>query len=201
MTLAASVLPTPASPSMKRGFSSFKARKIDVARARSPMDLRSRRRCSMSSIVVGDVAVTRKGYERSIGPSLSPLARRRWPGISRRATRYPLLGLLDRSLREHPRQVLLVLRALSQVALRVEPVGRPASEPGVQEAPGAGAHEESDRASRVRGIWWPGISCRATACAQAAIRGDLLICAQAAIRWGPIDLRASGDKEGPTDLS
>src|SRR5450759_1176714 len=111
MTLAASVLPTPASPSMKSGFSSFNARKIDVARARSPMYLRSRSRCSMSSIVAGDVAVTCKGYET------------RWPGAKYRATRYPLLGLLDRSLREHPRQVLLVLRARSQVARRVQPVG------------------------------------------------------------------------------
>src|SRR5450759_3793817 len=163
MTLAASVLPTPASPSMKSGFSSFNARKIDVARARSPMYLRSRSRCSMSSIVAGDVAVTCKGYET------------RWPGAKYRATRYPLLGLLDRSLREHPRQVLLVLRARSQDARRVQPVGRPEREHGGQEAPGAGAHEESDRASRVRGIWWPGAKYRATACAQAAIRRDLLI--------------------------
>src|SRR6202022_606504 len=100
MTLAASVLPTPASPSMKRGFSSFRARKIDVARARSPMYLRSRRRRSISSMLGGEAAVTPKGYD---------LKRRRL--VARRAAEPPrraLLGLLDRSFGQHARQVLLV---------------------------------------------------------------------------------------------
>src|ERR1700674_1030999 len=115
MTLAASVLPTPASPSMNRGFSSFSARKIDVARARSPMYLRSRSRCSTSSIVAGGAAGTRKGYEQSVGPHLiaacaPEVARREIPGHQT-----PLLGLFDRSLGQHPRQVLLVLRARTQV--------------------------------------------------------------------------------------
>src|SRR5947207_13416620 len=65
MTLAASVLPTPASPSMNRGFWSWRARKIDVARARSPMYRRSRRRSSTSSIDRG--AATAKGYRLRFG--------------------------------------------------------------------------------------------------------------------------------------
>src|SRR5438874_612229 len=65
MTLAASVLPTPASPSMKSGFCSWRARKIDVARARSPMYRRSRRRSSTSSIDRG--AATAKGYRLRFG--------------------------------------------------------------------------------------------------------------------------------------
>src|SRR5205809_4423033 len=65
MTLAASVLPTPASPSMKSGFCSCRARKIDVARARSPMYRRSRRRSSTSSIDRG--AATAKGYRLRFG--------------------------------------------------------------------------------------------------------------------------------------
>src|SRR5438445_761678 len=55
ITFAASVLPTPASPSMKSGFSSLSARKIDVARPRSPMYRRSRRRRSISSMLAGAV--------------------------------------------------------------------------------------------------------------------------------------------------
>src|ERR1700682_2919987 len=110
MTLAASVLPTPASPSMKSGFSSLRARKIDVARARSPMYLRSRSRCSTSSIVAGEV--TWKGYE---------LRDERWAGAT--AGPRPLLRLLDRSLGQHSSQVLLVLGAGAQVAGRVQAVG------------------------------------------------------------------------------
>src|SRR5260221_4008065 len=41
---------------MNSGFSSLRARKIAVARARSPMYWRSRRRASTSSIVVGAAA-------------------------------------------------------------------------------------------------------------------------------------------------
>src|ERR1700686_888979 len=137
MTLAASVLPTPASPSMKSGFSSFKARKIDVARARSPMYLRSRNRCSTSSIVAGEGDITPKAYEFP-DVSLPPLGeggprRSGWSDEGRcrllRATEttgpartpgpVPLLRLLDRSLREHPSQVLLVLGARPEVAGRV----------------------------------------------------------------------------------
>src|SRR5882762_9159484 len=119
MTLAASVFPTPASPSMNRGFSSFRARKIEVARPRSPMYLRSRRRCSTSSMVLGAPSVTRKGYEvdphelrglrlESVG---MPFKARR----DCRATPVSLTRLLDRSLGQHPRQVLLVLGARAQV--------------------------------------------------------------------------------------
>src|SRR6202521_268268 len=140
MTLAASVLPTPASPSMNSGFSSFKARKIDVARARSPMYLRSRSRCSTSSMVAmaaGELAVTRKGYEQSVGPILiaacaeisrsPPYRRLRAGGGPERNTGppiRPLLGLFDRSLGQDPRQVLLVFRACSEVTGRVQTVGR-----------------------------------------------------------------------------
>src|ERR1700686_5354222 len=101
MTFAASVFPTPASPSMKSGFSSFRARKIDVARARSPMYFRSRRRASMSSMLVGAAVVTPKGYE---------VARHEC-----RATHASLTRLLDRPLRQHPSEVLFVLGARTQV--------------------------------------------------------------------------------------
>src|SRR6267378_459907 len=97
MTFAASVLPTPASPSMKRGFSSFNAKKMDVARPRSPMYRRSRRRCSTSSMLAGAVI-----------PSNSTGRLRR---------------LFYRPPGEDPRQVLLVLRARPQVARGAEPVG------------------------------------------------------------------------------
>src|ERR1700686_720325 len=70
----------------------------------------------------GDAAVTRKGYERSVGSSLSPLARRSGPARGR-ATR-SLLRLFDRALGQHPREVLLVLGAGAQVAGRAQAVGR-----------------------------------------------------------------------------
>src|SRR3977135_3940976 len=108
MTFAASVLPTPASPSMNSGFSSLRARKIDVARPRSPMYLRSRRRCSTSSIVEGAPTVTPKGYE---------VARREC-----RTTWASLTGLLDRPLRQHPGQMLFVLGARAQVTGGVQAV-------------------------------------------------------------------------------
>src|ERR1700730_10138443 len=111
MTLAASVLPTPASPSMNSGFSSFKARKIDVARARSPMYLRSRSRCSTSSIVAGEVAITRERLREG-----------RWPGVSA-GPPCVLLRLLDRPLGQDPGQMLLVLRARPEVAGRAQAVG------------------------------------------------------------------------------
>src|SRR6478752_2546699 len=108
MTLAASVFPTPASPSMKRGFSSLRARKIDVARPRSPMYLRSRRRCSTSSMVVGTPAVTPQDYVV--------------PQHECRATRASLTRLLDRPLGQQPREVLLVLGARTQVSGRIQSV-------------------------------------------------------------------------------
>src|ERR1700687_451837 len=109
MTLAASVLPTPASPSMKSGFSSFRARKIDVARPRSPMYLRSRRRASTSSMVAGEPAVTPTDYE-----------------VARQRTEPPvsLIRLLDSSLRQDPGQVLFVLRARAQVTGGVQAIRR-----------------------------------------------------------------------------
>src|SRR5437899_6756790 len=97
ITFAASVLPTPASPSMKRGFSSLRARKIDVARPRSPMYRRSRRRRSTSSMLAGAVIPTNStGRLRCL--FYCP------PG-------------------QNPRQVLLVLRACAQVARGIEAVG------------------------------------------------------------------------------
>src|SRR5690348_18350485 len=110
ITFAASVLPTPASPSMNRGFSSFRARKIAVARARSPMYWRSRRRASTSSIVIGPPLVTCKRV-----PAASP-----WPAAGECVS----AGLLDRPLGEDPGEVLLVLRARPEVAGWVQPVGR-----------------------------------------------------------------------------
>src|SRR3981189_3120378 len=110
MTLAASVLPTPASPSMKSGFSSFRARKIEVARPRSPMYLRSRRRCSTSSMVVGAPSVTRTGYEVNLH-ELRGL-RREFVGTpvkarrKSRVTPASLTLLLDRPLGQHPREML-----------------------------------------------------------------------------------------------
>src|SRR6267378_5472017 len=109
MTFAASVLPTPASPSMNSGFSSLRARKIDVARPRSPMYLRSRSRCSTSSMLVGAPAVTPKGYEAD-GPA------------GCRANTAVLTRLLDRPLGQHPGQVLFVLGARAQVTGRVQAI-------------------------------------------------------------------------------
>src|ERR1700682_296624 len=109
ITLAASVLPTPASPSMKSGFSSFRARKIEVARPRSPMYLRSRRRDSTSSMVAGEPLVTPTDYE-----------------VARRRTEPPLslTRLLDRPLGQHPSEVLLVLGAGSPLARSRPPIRR-----------------------------------------------------------------------------
>src|SRR2546426_10225219 len=112
MTLAASVLPTPASPSMKSGFCSLRARKMDVASARSPMYLRSRRRRSTSSMVGGALTVD-KAYE---------VARPDWPGHPE--SLLTSFGLVDGPLGQDARKVLLVLRAGPQVAGWAEAVRR-----------------------------------------------------------------------------
>src|SRR3982074_1281237 len=111
MTLAASAFPTPASPSMKSGFSICGERKCVLARARSPMYLRSRKRASISSMLVGARSVTRKGYEGG-GPARAP------------GPQPSLLRLLDGPLGEHPGQVLLVLRTRTKVARWVQAVRR-----------------------------------------------------------------------------
>src|SRR5213080_127386 len=139
MTFAASVLPTPASPSMNSGFCSLRARKIDVPNARSPMYLRSRRRRSTSSMVAGALTLTKSTRQpvhtdSPDEPTCSPQQTSdrpdypgRWPGSAGRGPprdSLRALGLLNRPFGQHTGEVLLVFRTCAQVAGRVEPIRR-----------------------------------------------------------------------------